>query len=291
MNTIIDRTFEGERALFGIQDTRLSRITFLPGESPVKQARNIAADHCHFRGKYPFWHNTNLVIEDCEFSAGARAAIWYTSQVTMKRCLVEAPKMFREVTGLTVEDTVFPDAAEFLWNCSDVTLHRVEVSRGDYIFMNGRNIRIDGFHLQGNYSFQDARDVVIRNAKIDSKDAFWNAENVTVIDSIITGEYLGWHSRNLRLINCVITGTQPLCYASGLVMENCTMKEADLCFEYSTLDADICSDVISIKNPAGGTIRVHKVGLVIIDSFCPAPGSCEIIETDEVVEVVYGSPV
>ncbi|QGY32430.1 DUF3737 family protein [Pantoea cypripedii] len=288
MNTITDQTFEGERALFGLQDTRLFRLTFLPGESPVKQAWNIVASHCQFRGKYPFWHNTNLVIEDCEFTSDARAAIWYSGNVSMKRCQVDAPKMFREVTGLTLEDTVFPDAAEFLWNCSDVTLRRVEVSRGDYIFMNGRNIRIDGFRLQGNYSFQDARDVVIRHARIDSKDAFWNSENVTVIDSVITGEYLGWHSRNLRLINCVITGTQPLCYASGLVMENCTMKDADLCFEYSTLNADICSDVISIKNPAGGIIRVQKVEHIIIDDFCPEPGDCEIIET---AGVMYASPV
>lgn len=288
MNTITDQSFEGERALFGIQDTRLFRATFLPGESPVKQARNIIASHSQFRGKYPFWHNTNLVIEDSDFSAGARAAIWYSDNVTMKRCQVDAPKMFREVTGLTVEDTVFPDAAEFLWNCSDVTLRRVEVNHGDYIFMNGRNIRIDGFSLQGNYSFQDARDVVIRNARIDSKDAFWNSENVTVMDSVITGEYLGWHSRHLRLINCTITGTQPLCYATDLVMENCIMKDADLCFEYSTLNADIRSDVTSIKNPAGGTIRVQNIGQLIIDEFCPTPGDCEIIET---AGEAYASPV
>ena len=282
MNTITDKSFEGECALFGIQDTRLFRATFLPGESPVKHARNIIASHCQFRGKYPLWHNTHLVIEDCDFSAEARAAIWYSDNVTMKHCRVDAPKMFREVSGLVVEDTVFPDAAEFLWNCSDVTFRRVEVSHGDYIFMNGRNIRIDDFSLQGNYSFQGTRDVVIRNARIDSKDAFWNSENVTVIDSVITGEYPGWHSRHLRLINCTITGTQPLCYATDRMMENCIMRDADLCFEYSTLNADICSEVISIKNPVGGTIRVQKIGEIIIDEFCPIPGGCEIIETSGV---------
>jgi hypothetical protein len=54
----------------------------------------------------------------------------------------------------------------------------VEAKGGDYIFMNGSDIAIDGFLLQGNYSFQDAKNVVIRNARLESKDAFWNSENI-----------------------------------------------------------------------------------------------------------------
>ena len=82
--------------------------------------------------------------------------------------------------------------------------------------------------------------MVIRNAVINSKDAFWNTEDVTVYDSEINGEYLGWHSKRLRLVNCKISGTQPLCYATDLVLENCTMADdCDLAFEYSTLQAAI----------------------------------------------------
>lgn len=72
----------------------------------------------------------------------------------------------------------------------------------------------------------------------------------------IEREYLGWHSRNLRLVNCKISGTQPLCYAHDLIMENCTMTEdADLAFEYSSVQATIHSPVHSVK------IHVQEVSL------------------------------
>lgn len=83
----------------------------------------------------------------------------------------------------------------------------MQADKGDYLFMHGENMDIDGFRLNGNYSFQYCRNVVIRNAEIHSKDAFWNTEDVTVYDSVVDGEYLGWHSRNLRLVNCRISGT------------------------------------------------------------------------------------
>lgn len=106
----------------------------------------------------------------------------------------------------------------------------------------------------------------IRNAEIHSKDAFWNTENVTVYDSVLDGEYLGWHSKNLRLVNCRISGTQPLCYATDLVMENCSMAEdADLAFEYASVQAEISGTVRSVKNPrsgphGGGRVRGNYSG-------------------------------
>ena len=142
--------------------------------------------------------------------------------------------------------------------------------------MNGRNIKVSDFKLQRNYSFQDAKNVEIRNAYLDSKDAFWNTEDVTVYDSEIIGEYLGWHSKNLRLVNCKISSTQPLCYVKNLIMENCIMEDADLSFEYSTLKADIISDIISVKNPQEGYINAKSIGEIVIDEHCINPGGCII---------------
>lgn len=283
MKFINDTSFGGERAEFAASDTTYENVKFLIGESALKQARNITARNCDFYGKYPFWHNDNATIENCLFTVGGRAAIWYSNNVRMVDTMVEAPKMFREIKGLYLENTKLTSAAECCWNCRDIQIRNVEVKNGDYIFMNGRNIDIDGFKLQGNYSFQDAKDVVIRNAVLDSKDAFWNTENVTVYDSVINGEYLGWHSKNLRLVNCRISGTQALCYATNLVMENCTMEDTDLCFEYSTVNAVINSNVDSIKNPAGGVITVHNVGEIIIDENCINPGACKINTNQQTV--------
>lgn len=274
---ISNQFFEGERPLFGTKDLRLENVKFYPGESAIKECNNIEAYKCEFMCKYPFWHNDNALIEHCLFSVYSRAAIWYSKNIRMYNSLVEAPKMFREIDNLYLENVKLPNAGETMWNCRGIKLRNVEARGGDYIFMNSVDIDIDGFYLQGNYSFQDSKNVVIRNARLDSKDAFWKTENVTVYDSEINGEYLGWHSKNLKLINCKISGTQALCYCTNLIMENCTMAEdCDLCFEYSTLEAVVNSNITSVKNPAGGFIKTNHIGELILDENCKNPGACNI---------------
>ena len=269
--------YEGERPLFASNDLRLENVKFYPGESAVKESKNIETFKCEFMCKYPFWHNDNTLIEDCLFTVYSRAAIWYSKNIRMINCRVDAPKMFREIDGLYLENVKMPNAGETLWNCRNIQLRGVEARSGDYIFMNSINIDIDNFNLQGNYSFQDAKNIVIRNSKLDSKDAFWKTENVTVYNSEIDGEYLGWHSKNLTLIDCKISGTQPLCYCTDLKMENCTFADdCDLSFEYSTVEAVINSPITSVKNPRGGFIIADSIGEIIIDKNCKNPGECKI---------------
>lgn len=274
---IKETSFGGERPLFASRNVRLYKVTVHPGESSLKECSGIEAIDCEFNGKYPFWHNENFLIKNCIFREGARAAIWYARNLHMVHTLVEAPKMFRDMDTLKLEHVQLPNAQETLWRCNHVELNHVDADKGDYIFMHGSDIQINHFRLTGNYSFQYCRNVEIRNAEIHSKDAFWNTENVTVYDSILDGEYLGWHSKNLRLVNCLISGTQPLCYATNLIMENCTMTDdADLAFEYATLQADIRGPVHSVKNPAGGRIIADSYGEIVLDSHCRQPGSCSI---------------
>lgn len=281
MKQVIKNTFfEGERPLFATNNIRLENVKFYPGESALKECNNIEVSKSEFMCKYPFWHNENTLIEDSLFTVYSRAAIWYSKDIRMINSRVEAPKMFREIDGLYLENVKLPSAGETIWNCRDITLRNVEARGGDYIFLNGINIDIDNFYLQGNYSFQDAKNVVIRNAKLDSKDAFWKTENVTVYDSELNGEYLGWHSKNLKLVNCRISGTQPLCYCKNLILENCTFADnSDLAFEYSTVEAVINSPVTSIKNPTSGSIICESVGEIIIDKNCKSPKDCKIETT------------
>ena len=277
MERIENRFFEGERPLFAATNLHLKNVNFYPGESALKEASNIHAVNCKFYGKYPFWHNANSVIEDSLFTPYGRAAIWYCKNIRMVNTRVDAPKMFREINGLYLENVEFTDALESVWWCKNIELKDVKVKNGDYIFKNSENIKIDNLKLQGNYGFQYAKNVEIRNSHLASKDAFWNTENVTVYDSVIDGEYLGWHSKNLRLVNCIIGGTQPLCYAHNLVMENCKMNEdADLAFEYSTLKAEINSPITSVKNPSSGEIIAQNIGELIFDEHCKNPGACKV---------------
>ena len=218
-----------------------------------------------------------FTIKNSLFTEGGRAALWYSQNLVMTDPRVEAPKMFREMDGIRLENVQLPNAQETLWHCRNVELINVQIDHADYLFMHGENIKIRNYAQNGNYSFQYCKNVEIRNAVINSKDAFWNTENVTVYDSEINGEYLGWHSKNLRLVNCKISGTQPLCYAHDLMMENCTMADdCDLAFEYSSVQATINSSIRSVKNPRTGSITAESYGEVILDENIKAPGNCQL---------------
>ena len=282
MQQIKNKEFGGERPLFASHDLQLNNVTIHTGESALKECSNIIAVECRFEGKYPFWHVDGFVIKNCLFTEGSRAALWYSQNLVMTDTRVEAPKMFREMDGIRLENVQIPDAQETLWHCRNVELKNVQVDHADYLFMHSENIRIENYAQNGNYSFQYCKNVEIRNAIIHSKDAFWNTENVTVYDSEISVEYLGWHSKNLRLVNCKISGTQPLCYAHNLVMENCTMADdCDLAFEYSSVHATIESPVHSVKNPRTGSIKAESYGEIILDEHVKAPADCELRLLDE----------
>lgn len=277
MKQVEGREFGGERALFATHKLALHKVTFHPGESALKCCSDIDAQECVFEGKYPFWHVDTFRCIDCHFQPGARAALWYSKNLEMKRCRVDAPKMFREMENLSLESVAIPDAQETLWGCRGIKLRDVSVEKADYIFFHCSDIDIADYRQDGNYSFQYCKNVVIRNAVINSRDAFWETDNVTVYDSEINGEFLGWHSRNLRLVRCRINGTQPLCYCKGLVLEECTMgDECDLAFEDSDLQADVRSQIVSVKNPRTGSVKALSIGEVIIDKNVLAPADCKI---------------
>ena len=201
---IIDHTeFGGERPLYAERDLRLEHVVIHPGESALKETARIEASDCIFEGKYPFWCTDGFTVDNCIFREGARAALWYSKDCRMNDTLIEAPKMFREMDGVTLRRVRLTNAQETFWFCRDLDLEDVETEKADYIYLRCSNIRIRNYRQNGNYSFQYARNVEIRDAVLNTKDAFWNSENVTVYDSQINGEYLGWYSKGLRLVTSV----------------------------------------------------------------------------------------
>ena len=75
-----------------------------------------------------------------------------------------------------------------------------------------------------------------------------------------------WNSKNIKFVNCTIESNQGLCYIDGIVLENCKLINTDLAFELSVVDADITTDVVSVKNPISGRIRAKSIGELILDS-------------------------
>lgn len=278
MQLIKQQEFGGERPLYMQREIRLEEVTIHPGESSVKEGRDIEADHCQFEGKYVFWECKGIKAYDCLFTPTARSSVWYSRDIKYRRCRIDAPKMFRRASIIDLEDCQLTDAQETFWDCDTIQLRNVTIDNADYLFMHAHTIRISDYRQNGNYSFQYAKNVEIHHALINSKDAFWEAEDCTIYDSEINGEYLGWYSKNLRLVRCRITGEQPLCYCTNLVLEDCTFgDDANLALEYSTVEATIQGHVVSIKNPTSGHIRVDSCGEIILDCNQKAPADAEII--------------
>ena len=278
MKTICNQSFGGERPLFESHGLRLEHVTITEGESGIKECSDIECHHCRFEGKYPLWHVNRSLITHCYFAPGSRSAIWYSNNMEMTDCIIDAPKFFREMRNLTLRNVTINDADETFWNIDGLVLENVTLHDGTYPFMGSRHIRVDNLESDSKYVFQYVKDVEIHHAHITTKDSFWEVEDVTIYDSVLDGEYLGWHSNNLRLVNCHIGGEQPLCYARYLVLENCTFDPAsDRAFEYSTVQADIRGHVASVKNPAGGRIVADSYGEVIIDENIKGPADCQII--------------
>ena len=279
MELIKDKEFGGERPLFGTHDLHLDNVTIREGESAIKKCSNIVATGCRFEGNYPFWHVHGFTIRNCYFAVGGRSALWYSDHLKMSDTVIDAPKMFREMHDIDIENVVMNDADEIFWRCNGISIRNLKLHGGTYPFMFSSDIKVDGLESDSKCVFQYVKNAEIRNARITTKDAFWEVENVTIYDSELNGEYLGWHSRNLRLVNCHISGEQPLCHAHDLVIENCTFDQGcDRAFEYSTLQADIRGAITNIKNPTSGHIIADSIGSVTIDSNIEAPAD-SIIET------------
>lgn len=277
---ITDKHFGGERPLFAIHDTRLENVTIEEGESGIKCCHDIEVERCRFIGKYPLWHVDRSFIANCFFEVGSRSAIWYSNDMTMRDCIIDAPKFFREMRGLDVENVQLNDADETFWKVTDLKVRNVSLHEGTYPFMFCKNIDVDGLKSDSKYVFQYVKNAVIRNAHIVTKDAFWETENVTIYDSYLDGEYLGWHSKNLRLVRCHIAGEQPLCYIDGVTLEDCTFDEAcDRAFEDSKdINATIRGTITEIKNPISGRIVAEKIGRITLDEHLKQPANCEIVE-------------
>lgn len=261
---IENKTFDAERALYNLKDATVRNCTFAgeaDGESQLKEARNIKVESCDFSLRYPLWHVVGYTLEDSNLDELTRAPIWYSHNGEIKGTKISSVKALRECTDTTVEGCDI-DSIEFGWKCKNI---RVENSRinSQYMMLDSSEVYLKNVDFSGKYSFQYMKNLVIEDSNLDTKDAFWHSENVTVKSSIVKGEYLAWFSKNLTLIDCTIIGTQPLCYCENLKLINCKMIDTDLSFEYSSVEADVIGNIVSVKNVKSGYVIADSIGEVI----------------------------
>ena len=274
MNLIENKNYDEERALYNIKDTEVKNCVFAgeqDGESVLKETRNIVVDNCSFSLRYPMWHVRKYELINSKLDEKTRAPIWYSRDGIIKNTVIIGVKALRECKN-TVIDNCKIQSTEFGWKSKNTDIKDSELE-SEYVFFNAKDVKLDNVKFNGKYSFQYVDNLEIVNSVLNTKDAFWHSKNVTVKNSVINGEYLAWFSDGLTLINCKIEGTQPLCYCKNLKLINCEMKNCDLAFEYSEVNADIVGNIISIKNPKSGKIKVDSVDEIINeDSVMPVKG-------------------
>ena len=275
MTVIENKTFDEERALYGSDSVRAINCRFdgpQDGESAFKESRKIETEGCYFNLRYPFWHTHTLKITDCEMTSLCRAALWYSDNITIDNAKLHGIKALRECDCIRIRNSGII-SPEFGWFSKDIVMNNTS-AEGEYFMLRAENLTFTDVTLHGKYSFQYIKNCTFENCNFDTKDAFWHAENVVVKNSVIKGEYLAWYAKNITFIDCKISGTQPLCYCENLKMINCTMEGADLSFEKSSVEAEITTPVISIKNPKSGYIKVPSYGELILTE----DTTCEIIK-------------
>lgn len=277
MEIIENKTFDEERALYGMRDIDVRSVSIdgpADGESAFKECSNVSVSSSFFNLRYPFWHDHVLTIKDSEMTENCRAALWYSDHIEISNTRMHGIKALRECSDvfITDSDIISP---EFGWSVHDITMENTR-AESEYFMMRSSDLRFRYVNFTGKYSFQYIENAVFENCEFNTKDAFWHSKNVTVKNSIVNGEYLAWYSDGLTLINCRIKGTQPFCYCSNLRIINCSMEDTDLAFEKSSVDAEITTPVISIKNPKSGVIKVPAVSEIIMDDE-DAKGKIEII--------------
>ncbi len=266
MNMITGKTFDEERALYGVQDVVVKDCVFdgpADGESALKESREVTAEGCFFNLRYPFWHDKGLTIQDCEMTEACRASLWYSERLDIRDSKLHGIKALRECKNVKMRgcDIISP---EFGWSVRGMDMENCGVE-SEYFMMRSDHLHFRDVHMKGKYSFQYIEDSVFENCTFDTKDAFWHAKNITVRNSVVKGEYLAWYSENVTFENCKIIGTQPLCYCKNLRLVDCEMVDTDLSFERSEVEATLTAPVASIKNPLSGHIYVPAVCEIIRD--------------------------
>ena len=103
-NMIMDQ----ERALYGAADTMVKDCRFdgpADGESALKECDRVAVADSFFNLRYPFWHDRVLEIAGCELTPQCRAALWYSSDVTITDTKLHGIKALRECEDIVIRDT------------------------------------------------------------------------------------------------------------------------------------------------------------------------------------------
>ncbi|MCH5155716.1 MAG: DUF3737 family protein [Clostridiales bacterium] len=260
---IANKTVDENRALYGVEHVIAENCKFEGdnAESALKECGVVEAKDCRFDSSYPLWHGRVITLEDCEFTAKCRAALWYSQNIGLVNTKLHGTKALRECKNTVIRDCDI-DSSEFGWSLNGVRLTDSTAS-GEYFLARSKNLAIRRLSFKGKYCMQYIKDAIIIDCTLNTTAALWHSKNVTLENCVIVGEYLGWYSKNLTFKNCTIIGTKPLCYCKNVKLVDCIMQDVDCAFERSEVYAVLRGKIDSILNPTKGVVKAPEVGSII----------------------------
>ena len=121
---IENQEYDQERALYDSRGVIARNCRFdgpADGESAFKESSDIVAEHCYFNLRYPFWHNNDTTIVNCEMTENCRAALWYSKNLIIQHSILHGIKAVRECSNVFINecDIVSP---EFGWSSNRLQL-------------------------------------------------------------------------------------------------------------------------------------------------------------------------
>ena len=152
---IENQEFDEERALYNSQGLIARNCRFdgpADGESAFKESRDIVAEHCYFNLRYPFWHNDDTTIVNCEMTDTCRAALWYSKNIIIQSSQLHGIKAVRECSNVFINDSDII-SPEFGWSTKNLTIKNTSAT-SEYFLMNTNRVTIENLTLTGKYSFQ-----------------------------------------------------------------------------------------------------------------------------------------
>jgi hypothetical protein len=165
MNIIKGQQFDQERALYHLCDSRVEDCVFAgpaDGESALKEARNVQLERCDFSLRYPLWHVEGFSLKHCKMDELTRAAIWYAKDAHIDHSVLGGIKAVRECDNFTITNSTIV-SQEFGWKSNNIHLADCELT-AEYVFLDGRNIRLDRVRMKGKYSFQYIENLEINDS-------------------------------------------------------------------------------------------------------------------------------
>ena len=151
MKEVANGEFGGERALFAVENVRLTDCIFHAGESALKRTANIEAVRCRFEGTIPdaqetLWSCRGVKLRDVEVK-NADYLLQHSADIDIDRYRQQGNYSFQYCNNVVIRNAVI-DSKDAFWETDNVTIYDSELT-GEYLGWHSKNLRLVRCKING----------------------------------------------------------------------------------------------------------------------------------------------